>query len=287
MKFAITGSSGYVGSIIKKYVSERGHEVFELRRKTNGVSDHQHVVPFSLEKLIPPDFFNGIDALIHCAYDFQPRLWKKIYDVNVLASIKLFQAAKNAGVRHLIFISSLSAYDECKSNYGKAKLLTEKALLPLGVICVRPGLVFGCNAGGMVGALKKIIQHFNVIPVIDHGSQPLYMAHEQDLAAAIYELSLKDEKINTPLPLCNSTMVTFRSVLNSLASIENKRLFYLSFPLTLTLFLLRCVETLGIAMRLKSDSLLGLLYPNRQINWNCLNSYSFSFRPFNTTTAYQ
>ena len=79
-----------------------------------------------------------MSALVHCAYDFKPLRWDEIRAVNVEGARKLFPAARAAGVEKIICISSISAYDGCRSLYGKAKLEIEKIALDNGALVIRP-----------------------------------------------------------------------------------------------------------------------------------------------------
>ncbi len=86
------------------------------------------VIPFQLGSKIDPGFFQGADALIHCAWDMRATGWDEIHKTNVLGSIRLFEAAANEGVGKLTFISSISAFEGCQSMYGQAKLEVEEAV---------------------------------------------------------------------------------------------------------------------------------------------------------------
>jgi hypothetical protein len=59
----------------------------------------------------------------------------------------------DAGVRRLVFISTISAFDGCRSFYGKGKLEVERITHSLGGWVIRPGLLYGEKPGGMLGRL--------------------------------------------------------------------------------------------------------------------------------------
>ena len=92
---AITGSNGYVGGCIKNYFAARGWEILELTRRPGPGA---RAVPFQLGAEISPPALAGADALVHCAYDFQPLRREEIRAVNVDGTQKLFQAARAAGI---------------------------------------------------------------------------------------------------------------------------------------------------------------------------------------------
>ena len=72
---AITGSNGYVGGCIKNYFAAHGWEILELTRQPKPGA---HGIKFQLGDDISPASLAGVDALVHCAYDFKPlRMWMK------------------------------------------------------------------------------------------------------------------------------------------------------------------------------------------------------------------
>ena len=141
---AITGSNGYVGSCVKNYFAARGWDTFELTRRPK---PNTRAAQFKLGDEISPDLLTGVDAFVHCAYDFKPLRWNEIAAVNVEGSRKILEVARHAHIPKIIVISSISAYDGCRSLYGKAKLEIEKIALANGALVVRPGLVYGGGAG--------------------------------------------------------------------------------------------------------------------------------------------
>ena len=183
---AITGSNGYVGGCVKNYFAARGWDVLELTRQPQpGV----RAVKFQLGGDVAPQTLAGADALVHCAYDFQPLRRDEIRAVNVEGSRKILAAARAAGVGKIIFISSISAFAGCRSVYGQAKLEIEKIALDYGALVVRPGLVYGCGPGGMFGKLAAQVRKSSVIPLIGDGSQIQFLVHHEDLSAFIEKVA--------------------------------------------------------------------------------------------------
>src|SRR5262249_30161673 len=119
----LSGASGYLGGRIKKKLLAEGWQVVELSRHAKFSFD---TVRFCLGEPLDPSTLTNCDALIHCAYDFTRTGWKDIYAVNVQGSELLLRAAQQAGVKRLVFISTISAFDGCRSFYGKGKLEVER-----------------------------------------------------------------------------------------------------------------------------------------------------------------
>src|SRR5262249_44894364 len=147
----VSGAGGYLGSRAKAALQQRGWQVIDLTRKPQPGSP---AIAFRLGEEVSSEDLKGARALIHCAYGFKLVSWERIHAVNVSGSEKLLRAAREAKVE-LVYISSISAFEGCRSLYGKAKLETEKIAHSLGAIVVRPGLIWGEPPGAMFGSLVK------------------------------------------------------------------------------------------------------------------------------------
>jgi nucleoside-diphosphate-sugar epimerase len=155
---AVTGARGFLGAHVCSHLDGAGWRVVELTRAPvdtgDGPREHRR---FRLRESPEPDLLAGVDVLVHCAYDFGPRTWDEIRTVNVAGSRRLFEAADASGVGRIVTISSMSAFEGCRSMYGRAKLAVERETYARGGVAVRPGLIFGRSAGGMVGSLVQVI----------------------------------------------------------------------------------------------------------------------------------
>src|SRR5579859_2202070 len=218
---AITGTTGYIGGYLSRYLQSRGIQIIELRRVAPGEVLPANIVPFTLGQTISPDAFDGADVLIHCAYDFTVNRWNDIKRINVDGTLHLFESAAIAGIKDILFISTMSAFVDCRSLYGKAKFLVEQAGEKLGVCSIRPGLVFdSAEPKGMVGALNSLITSIDLIPLVGNGEQILYTCHIDDLAHMIYVLCTSADLRELPqvITAAAQTGLTFREILLILAS---------------------------------------------------------------------
>ncbi len=257
---AITGSNGYVGGCIKNYFAARGWEILELTRQPKAGT---HAVKFQLGEKISPADLAAVNALVHCAYDFKPLQWDEIRAVNVDGSRKLFKAARAAGVGKIIFISSISAFDGCRSLYGRAKLEIEKIALDCGALAIRPGLVFGNDPGGMFGKLVAQIRQSSMIPLIGDGSQIQFLVHSEDLSAFV-ERCASGEMKNYPgiFTAANERPWTFKELLLEIARGQNKKIKFIPLPWRLAWAGLKTAEICGLKLNFRSDSLISLINQN-------------------------
>jgi len=257
---AITGSSGYVGGCLKNYLANRGREILELtRRPASGA----RAAAFQLGVEVAPSALAGAGALVHCAYDFQPLRWPEIQAVNVDGTRKLFQAARAADVGKLVCLSSISAYDGCRSLYGRAKLEIEKIALDHGALVIRPGLVYGSAPAGMFGKLVAQVRKSSVIPLVGNGSQIQFLVHQEDLAAFI-EGFIATRTATAPriLTAAHERPWSFRELLSEIAHGLNKKLKFVPLPWRLLWAGLRTAESCGLRLNFRSDSLVSLMYQN-------------------------
>ncbi|HEY9375548.1 MAG TPA: UDP-glucose 4-epimerase GalE [Jiangellaceae bacterium] len=118
MKLLVTGGAGYIGSIVAASLLEAGHDVVVLDDLSTG---HRDAVPAGaafveagLSDVSPVLAGAGFDAVLHFAAKSlvsesvaQPELY---WTNNVVGSLRLLQALRDAGVRTLVFSSTAATY---------------------------------------------------------------------------------------------------------------------------------------------------------------------------------
>lgn len=277
LKCYITGTSGYVGSVLKNYLSKQGLDIFSLVRSNDHYSEKD--IYFNLREKFNAANFSNCDVLIHCAYDFKATSWQDIKSKNIDPSIKLITQAKERGVKKIIFISSISAFENCHSLYGKAKLEIENFVLSVSGAVIRPALVYGDSSGGMVGSLRNSIGHSSIVPVVGAG-QKMFLCHEEDLANLVFKIIENDQIITTPIIAASSLSWKFIDILKKLASKLNKKPKFILLPWQLVWVAIKSVESLGLKLNFRSDSLISLMNPNSQPDFSGAEKFGVSFRPF-------
>lgn len=173
MRVLVTGASGFIGSASVRMLQVRGYEaIAAVRRQTNNLPDKVRCCPIT-DIEAGTDWrsaLDNIDTVIHAAArahivrDISAEPLKEYRKVNVDGSLRLARQAAEAGVRRLIFISSIKVNGEQtapgvpfradsepapRGAYGISKLQAEQGLQALAaeagmeVVVIRPPLVYG------------------------------------------------------------------------------------------------------------------------------------------------
>ena len=114
MKLFITGATGFVGSHVARSAAEQGAELRLLTRGTSVTENLPKGAELVQGDLREPAKFaaalRGCDALIHVAADY--RLWvpdpAEMYKANVEGTRELLKLARAAGVRRVVYTSSVA-----------------------------------------------------------------------------------------------------------------------------------------------------------------------------------
>jgi nucleoside-diphosphate-sugar epimerase len=282
---AITGGNGYVGGCLKNFFAAHDWEIFELTRRPRAGA---RAFQFQLGDDLSPDLLSGVTAFVHCAYDFAPLQWDEISAVNIEGSRKALQAARAANVPKVVFISSISAYEGCRSLYGKAKLEIEKMAIAGGALVVRPGLVYGGVVGGMFGKLADKIRKSAVVPLAGNGSQIQYLVHHEDLCGFIEKFAAG--KVETPprvVTAVNEKPWRFKDLIREIAAAQGKKPIFIPLPWRALWLALKSAEACGLGLNFRSDSLVSLMYQNPEPDFSANASLGLTCRPFDANQLKQ
>jgi len=266
MRVGITGANGYVGTILRGAFSDHGHDVIAFARPNRVASESAAAMlgvaecrPYEIKHPPSPAAFTDLDVLIHGAWDLTLVRVGDVWGVNVSGSQHLLRNAAYAGVRRVIFISSMSAYKGTRQLYGQAKLACERTANGLGGISTRLGLVYGPGWGGMAGALRKLTK-LPATPLIGALSHQ-FTVHEADLAAAMVRIAESDVSLPEPVGLANPEPVPFRQLMKEIAATQGRTLRAVPVPWQTVSGVLKLAEALRVPLPFRSDSILGLVRP--------------------------
>jgi nucleoside-diphosphate-sugar epimerase len=191
LRIGVTGANGLVGRAMCERLHGQGHSVVALSRH------NPHLKGVSWQRVGDIDgqthwasALAGLQAVVHCAghahqigpnADPNPDTY---FRVNTDGTYGLVSAAHAAGVRRLVFVSSVKALGEATpmnapwhahsephplDAYGRSKWAAEQALAAwreqLEVVIVRPPLVYGPGVGANFARLMRAVQRGWPLPL--------------------------------------------------------------------------------------------------------------------------
>ena len=253
---AITGATGYVGSRLAASLAE-DFEIVPLSRSAGGDGiAWQLGVESSIADALRT---RGVRVLVHSAWDFRHPKATANWQVNVEGSRRLIEDARAAGVERIVFISTISAFEGARSQYGKSKLAVERIVLNAGGSVIRPGLVWGERPGGMFGSLRKQVSKGGTVPTIGDGRFPQYLVHEDDLGNTVLRAA-KGEFGARVLTVANPRPWLLRDLILRLAHEEGKTVKLIGVPWRLIYAALKTAENIRLKPGFRSDSVISLVH---------------------------
>ncbi len=207
MNIAVTGISGYIGSKLLAYLDR-----MESVKKIIGIDAREPLVKSAKLRFFQRDIrqpfddlfvANGVDTVVHLAFILRPTRDKALVrQVDIGGTMNLLNAYRKARVKHLLYLSSHTAYGAHKDNpipltedaplrpipgfqYSHDKVEIEQALRDFAtsnnkttLTILRSCPVVGANA---IGTATTIMFTPLVMLGITGSDAPMQFIHEDDL----------------------------------------------------------------------------------------------------------
>ena len=185
---------------------------------------------------------------------------------------KLLAAARDAGVKSVVLISTVSAFAGCRSLYGQAKLQIEDAARAMGAFVLRPGLVYSDNPGGMFGRLVGQVRGARFVPILCGGRQTQYLVHDEDLGNLVEACLAGRVPAGTePITVAHEQGWELKEILTRIAQALGKKVSFVPVPWRLVWLALKSLELAGARPNFRSDSLISMVYQNPAPSFAPLN----------------
>ena len=206
MKVLVTGASGFLGRATAAAVRDAGHQVRTFQRRPSGLQDVSDVAGTMTDADALAGAVDGVDAVVHLAAKVSlagdPADFAR---VNVDGTRALVDAARRAGVRRMVFVSSPSVAHtgsslvgvdagpaepaRARGDYARTKAAAELIALgadapDLAVVAVRPHLVWGPGDTQLVGRIVDRARRGR-LPVLDSGAALIDTLYVDNAASAM------------------------------------------------------------------------------------------------------
>lgn len=247
MRVIVTGANGFVGRATCTAFCDAGHDVTALVRRPGGCEPRAHEQLIaddnfaSLIVLPPADVLVHLAARVHVMKDDAGDPLGAYRALNVEGSLNVARAALRAGVKRLVFVSSIKALGEGEPGrpwreddppapvdpYGITKLEAERALAGFGreqgmeVVVLRPPLVYGPGVRANFEQLMRAVQRGVPLPLgaIDARRSMVYVGN---LADAIRFVATRAEPTDGVFHVTDGDDLSVAQMIRALAQAFDK-----------------------------------------------------------------
>lgn len=191
---AITGATGFVGSRMLDLVVSEGYDARALTRRKQDDRPGVTWVRGALDDIASlASLCSGADMVLHIAGVVNAPDRAGFESGNVAGTLAVVEAAKQAGAKRFIHVSSLAATQPQLSIYGETKAKAEKLVATSGLdwTILRPPAVYGPGDGEFLDLFKMARLGFVTLPPDADGL--LSVIHVQDLCGALLALLPEQE----------------------------------------------------------------------------------------------
>jgi nucleoside-diphosphate-sugar epimerase len=240
LRVAVTGASGFVGSLLVPYLIKSGFEVLPLFRAKEGADvsnaqlvDYRNLAALKMQLI-------GVDVIIHLAglahqnedaYSYDDYLQANQEITNILA-----EAAKSVDVKRFIFISSIavngdntnarkpfSEIDDPNPStfYGRSKLAAESSAIEVlknsntDFVIFRPPLIYGGSCPGNFRSLLHLCLRFRILPFQSFKNRRAMIFIENFMAAVVHSINQKNAA-NQIFIISDDEALTLGELINAL-----------------------------------------------------------------------
>ena len=230
-KVLVIGANSYIGCAVVEYLSQSPNYYNVEKLQARGLEPKS-------------ELFQGYDVIFDTAGIAHIKETEEnkhlYYDVNRDLTIKIAEAAKNAGVRQFIILSSMSVYGKVvgyitkatapnpTNAYGKSKLEADEALKQMEcetfkLTVLRPPMVYGKGCKGNYQTLRKFALKSPVFPSYKNERSMIYIGNLCEFVKRVID----NEKSGIFFPQ-NERYVSTSEIAKHIADDNGKRIIYCS-----------------------------------------------------------
>lgn len=229
----IAGSTGFVGRhLVKRLIAEGERPRCLVRNEEKA----RQVLPvdqieIALGDTTKPDTLasamQGVDLLVHSAFltaDIKESGKNTYYNVNVLGTKNLVDAARQAGVKKIVVVSGLGTRPDKPGSYMQGRYLAEEQVKESGLAwsILQPSIQFGKGAAFFKG-LADLIRRAPVVPVIGTPNRKFQPIWVEDVVTCLLTQIREESRNGRTYVIGGPEQFTYGEILDMLASATGKK----------------------------------------------------------------
>ena len=235
----VTGATGFLGRRVVPALRERHHQV----RCLVHTPGRERVFPprtvdIQYGNVLNPDAlaaaFNGVDAVVHLVGTIRRRSRNTYDQVNRQGVANVVAAAKEARVKHLVFVSVIGATSNRSYPYLYSKWQGEQEVANSGLsyTIIQSSIMFGAG-DEFLNTIAAMIKTLPVVPVVGSGRNRLQPIAAEDVARCIATAVDREELRGKTIELGGPQQLSYNDILAIVARTIGKRRFSLHLPVWL------------------------------------------------------
>lgn len=252
MEVLVTGGTGVVGASAVSTLLKHGHTVRLLSRHAERDSREwpEGVTPIVgdvADVATIAGAADGCDAVVHLVAIVEETPPSATFDrVNVEGTRNVVIEAERAGVRKLVYVSSLGC-EQGRSPYHQSKLAGETIVREFhgDWVILRPGAVYG-PGDEHFSVLLKMVRTLPVIPIVGDGSQRIQPIWHEDFAEVIALAVERDDVNGGVYDIAGTDVTTQRDLVDHVRRITNRENAAVQVPAFLAQAGIRFAELSGV-----------------------------------------
>ena len=245
---AVTGAFGFTGKYITKALLDKGYDVCTLTNSPGRPN------PFNNKIATRPLDFNDYNELVKSLkgvsvlYNtywirFNYSKGKLLFQHAQAAknTVRLFEAAKEASVKHIVHISIANAAEDSPYEYYMWKAKLEKSLSELGVsyTIIRPAVIFG-KEDILVNNLAWSLRKMPVFAVFGNGKYKMQPVFVEDLAKLAVESGQSTE--SKIIDAAGPELYTYLELIIMLCGVLHKKRIIIKLPSPLVYYASKIID---------------------------------------------
>ena len=269
MRVLVTGGTGIVGASAVRTLVERGHAVRvmsrhvtrDLSRADARVERWQGDVTQEASLRGSAD---GCDAVLHLVGVVDDSsAAEQVERVNVDGTRNIVQESERAGVRKLVYVSSLGA-QRGETEYHKSKRAAEGICGAFNgdVIIIRPGAVYG-PGDQHISVLLQLLRTMPAVPTVDDGEQLFQPIWHEDLARALAVALERDDLAGRTLDVGGEELTSQNELVKRISALIDRDVPRIPLPEMVASLGLRALDALGVDMPVSAATVKMVAEGNR------------------------